>query len=104
MTQVGSGTSPLNMPQIGHTGLSSTMYMTNQSHHNIMQQMDRQGLTGQDFVFCLFECRICNMYAGGQSDLLMHLMSFHAINLVKDFGRVINQLGPNQMRSPDMKI
>ena len=104
MTQVSPGMSPLNLSQVGHTGFSSTMYMTNQSQPNIIQQMDRQGLTLQDFAFCLFECRICNMYAGGQSDLLMHLMGFHAINLVRDFGRVINQFGFNQMKNPDMQI
>jgi hypothetical protein len=69
-----------------------------------MQQMDRQGLMGQDLAFCLFECRICNTYAGGQSDLLMHLMSYHAINLVRDFGRVISQFGFNQMKNPDMQV
>ena len=104
MTQVSSGTSPVNLLQVGHTGFSSTMYMTNQSQPNIIQQMDRQGLMGQDFTFCIFECRICNMYTGGQSDLLMHLMGYHSINLVRDFGRVINQFGINQMRNPDMQI
>ena len=104
MTQMSPGTSPLNLSQVAHTGFSGTMYMTNQSQPNIMQQMDRQGLMGQDLAFCIFECRICNMYAGGQSDLLMHLMNFHAINLVRDFGRVINQFGLNQMRNPDIHI
>ena len=105
MTQVSPGMSPFNLSQVGHTGFSSTLYMTNQPQPNIMQQqMDRQGLMGQDLAFCFFECRICNMYAGGQSDLLMHLMNFHAVNLVRDFGRVINQFGLNQMRSPDMHI
>ena len=104
MTQVSPGVSPLNLSQVGHPGFSGTMYMTNQSQPNIMQQMDRQGLMGQDLAFCVFECRICKVYAGGQSDLLMHLMGFHAINLVRDFGRVINQFGLNQMRNPDMQI
>ena len=104
MTQVSPGVSPPNLSQVGHTGLSSTMYMTNQPQPNIMQQMDRQGLMGQDLAFCIFECRICNIYAGGQSELLMHLMGYHAINLVRDFGRVINQFGFNQMKNPDMQI